>query len=171
MRLVVVMLIFCMLFTGCGTAAVWERVEDVSAETAGVWQQEAYVLQIGLPPTLSLTESKLGSSLYETADGSWQVQTQTFLAADLDTAVRYLSGYEADRLTILQISRFELPEYRFAWYSQTEEGGRLCRGDLVMDGTVCYAVISSTLETAGDTYTEQIQQVFSSFGLSHGEVV
>ena len=167
----IVILVFCVLLSGCGAAAVWEWVEDVPAESAGVWQQDAYVLQIGLPPELSLTERKLGCSLYETADGSWQVQTQTFLASDLDAAVRYLSGYDADRLTILETTRFDLPEYRFAWYCQTEEGGRLCRGDLVMDGTTCYAVVSSTLETAGDTYARQIRQVFSGFGLSHGESV
>lgn len=166
---VIAVLLACLLLTGCSSTVVWEQVQDLEpVQQVASWQEEAYFLQIGVPQELSLTDRVQNCSLYETDDGRWQVQTQMFLASDLDTAVRYLSGYEADRVTILQTSRFGLPEYRFAWYCQTEEGGRLCRADLVMDEMVCYAVVSSTAEETGDCYEQQIRQVFASFGLSAG---
>ena len=171
MKTIVLICLLALVLSGCGTAPVWEQVTDGElTQPVGLWQEDAYDLTIGVPEELSLTESQPGLALYETQNGDWSIRTQTFLASDLNTAVKYLSGYEADKLTVLQTTRFDLPEYRFVWYTQTGEGGRVCRGDLVMDGNVCYAVVSSVTETASHGYEEKLQQVFSSFGLSERPV-
>lgn len=168
MRIMVFLAAMCVLLSGCSRAVVWEQVTDTEpAEQVAFWQEEAYALTVAVPPELRMVES----NFYETENGAWQVEIQTFLASDLGSAVRRLSGFETDRLTILQTSRFGLPEYRFAWYSQTAEGGRNYRADLVMDKTVCYAVVSSCSETVGNEYEQQIRQVFASVGLSDGEMV
>lgn len=157
------------LLTGCSTPA-WETVEDfLPSQPVSGWLETAYEIRIGLPEQAELTWEAEGCKLYEAGD--LEIETDTFLASGLDSAVRRLSGYEAERVSILQTKRFDLPEYQFAWYSQTGEGGRLCRADLVIDGTVCYAVVCSAPEDAGNLLEEETRQVFASFGLSDGEQV
>lgn len=159
-----VLISLALALSGCSMqTASWETVADTIEQ-----QQPTYDITVGLSES-ALTDRTDRCKRYETRD--IQVDTQTFQAANLDAAVRYLSGFEAEKLTILQTSRFDLPEYQFAWYSQTEEGGRLYRADLVMDGMSCYAVVCSSPEQAGETAWEEARQVFSSFGLSPAELV
>lgn len=159
-----VLISLALMLSGCSMqTASWETVADTIEH-----RQPTYDITVGLSES-ALTDRTDRCKRYETGD--IQVDTQTFQAADLDAAVRYISGFEAEKLTILQTSRFDLPEYQFAWYSQTEEGGRLYRADLVMDGMSCYAVVCSSPEQAGETAWEEARQVFSSFGLTPAELV
>lgn len=156
-----------LLLSGCGLQTeVWETVEDpisVSSEAEPI-----YDINIGLPEA-ALTDTAEHCCRYETE--SLQVETSSFFATDLNDAVLYLTGFEAEKLTILQTGRFGLPEYQFAWYSQTEEGGRLYRADLLMDGMTCYAVVCSYAEDAGENAWDEACGVFSAFGLSPIEAV
>lgn len=162
----VVCLICLLLLTGC-SGPVWETVNDtIPQEPVAVWQEQVYELQVGVPEEAQLMLQSTDGSLHSTENGELEVETRTFLASDLDHAVRILSGYSAEELTVLGTMRFSLPEYQFAWVSQTDQGARLFRADLIMDGTCCYAVICSSLEDAGDLYAFQARKVFSSFGLA-----
>ena len=153
-----------MMLTGCSAKPVWETVEDVIP--ADVQRVQSYEISLDLPLTY------LGGSgddcLYQS--GSVEVQTTAFYAADLDAAVRQLSGFSAEQLSIVKTLRDTLPEYQFAWYSETEEGGRLFRADLMMDGTACYAVVCSAAETS-EGFHEQARTVFSAFMLSDPEKI
>ena len=170
MRLIGLVMAF-LLLSGC-SVPVWETVEDTQPVVAvSSWLQDAYTVQFGVPETVDLLEQKEGWQLYGTADGSLEIETRTFLVSGPDSAVKAVSGFEAEQLTILQMSRFGLPEYQFAWVSQTEQGSRLYRAELVLDGTKCYAVICSRPEEAGDSHDQAIRQVFSSFGLFTDEGV
>lgn len=170
MRKVCLALVFLML-SGCA-APVWETVEDkVPVLPVASWLENAYTVQCGVPSGVELLEQREDWQVYGTADGELEVETRTFLASSLNSAVKTLSGYQADELTILRTSRFGLPEYQFAWVSQTEQGSRLYRADLVLDDTACYAVVCSRPEAAGNRHDREIRQVFSSFGLFTDEGV
>ena len=159
-------LLLMLLLTGC-SVPVWETVDDtIPAQPVAVWQDEAYEIQVGVPEGTQLLEETEGCRLYSSENGELEIQTLTFLTAGLENAVREISGFSSEALTILQTQRFSLPEYQFAWVSQTDQGARLYRADLVLDGSCCYAVVCSSLEDAGDYYAFQARQVFSTFGLS-----
>ena len=100
-----------------------------------------------------------------------EVETRVFPASDMASAVKVLSGYEEDRLNILQTERFDMPEYQFAWVTQTECGQRLSRADIVIDETACYAIVCSTLEQSGNAHAEDVRQVMATFGLYTDEGV
>lgn len=158
-----------LLLTGC-SKPVWETVDDeMPLVPAASWQDTAYEIALGLPEGVTLREETADARLY--AGEALEVETSRFLTSGMESAVRALSGYEADEMTILQTTRFGLPEYQFAWVSQTEQGSRLYRADLVLDGMDCYAVVCSRPESAGDTLDPAIRQVFSSFGLFTDEGV
>ena len=159
------MIVICLVFlTGCSAQPVWETVEDGIPAELPVLQ--TYEISLDVPMTFLGGSRK--DSLY--ACGSVEVHTTSFYAADLDAAVRQLSGFSAEKLNIVKTHRNVLPEYQFAWYSETEEGGRLYRADLLMDDTLCYAVICSAPETA-EGFHEQARQVFSAFTLSAPEKI
>ena len=164
MKKLILPLLILVFLTGCSSPA-WETVDDTHEVSAASWLEEAYSIEIGVPQTMSLLDACAGCSVYSNDDGSFEVETRTFLASDLDTAVQMLTGYRAGDLNILQTERFDLPEYQFAWVTQTEQGSRLCRADMVVDGMEHYAVICSTLEDAGDAYAWDVRQVISTFGL------
>ena len=160
-----------LLLTGC-SAPVWETVQDeVPAVPVSSWLEEAYTMQFGLPDSVALLEEREGWKVYGTQNGELEIETRTFLTSGPESAVRTVSGFEAEELTLLKLSRFGLPEYQFAWLAGTEQGNRLYRAELVLDGTNCYAVICSRPEDAGDRYDTEIRQVFSSFGLLTDEEV
>lgn len=162
-------LLLLLCLTGC-SVPVWETVDDDLSVSASQ-QQEAYTVQIGVPDGMTLLEDGETFQLYSTDNGELEIETQTFLTAGVDSAVKTLTGFSAEELTILQTTRFDMPEYQFAWVAQTEQGARLYRADMVLDGTRCYAVVCSSLESAGDYYAFQARQVFSSFGLYQDEGV
>ena len=62
--------------------------------------------------------------------------------------------------------RCGLPESQFAWYATGEEGGRLCRADILRDGDHCYALTFSVREELAPQYAELAQHVFESFSLN-----
>ncbi len=159
------MVVFCLFFlTGCSAQPVWETVEDGIPAEVPILQ--TYDISVDLP--LTYLDGNEKDCLY--TSGSVEVHTTSFYASDLDAAVRQLSGFSAEDLNIVKTLRETLPEYQFAWYSETEEGGRLFRADLVMDDTACYAVVCSAPETA-EGFHEQARQVFSAFTLSEPEKI
>lgn len=173
MKKICPLLLCLLLLCGCaGTSTTWETVDDVlPEEPVEVWLDRTETILIGVPQGLELLAEADGYALYGDAAGDFLVETSTYLASGLDSAVRQLTGYDTDRLLMIGTTRFGLPEYHFAWYAQTEEGGRLHQADLVMDGTCCYAVVCSSLEVSGNAYDQEIRQVFSSFGLYRDEGV
>lgn len=156
-------LVWCLLLlTGCGAQPVWETVEDIIPTDGQILH--TYDISLDLPLTYLGGNDR--NCLY--ASGSVEVETTSFYAVGLDEAVRQLSGFLPGQLNMIKTVRNDLPEYQFAWYSETEEGGRLFRADLVMDDTACYAVVCSAPETA-EGFHEQARAVFSAFVLSEPE--
>ncbi len=161
--------VLALTLTGCSAAPVFETVEDfMPVSPVSTWQEEAWEISVDLPQEAQLTGTDGDTCLYEI--GELEVLTSRFLAANLDDAVKQLSGFAPDRLNILQTTRFSMPEYQFAWYSQTAEGGRLCRADLVMDGVTCYAVVCTAPEDMA-AFHDSTRQVFSTFGLNPSQAV
>ena len=158
------------ILSGCSGTA-WETVDDIQPqEPVEVWQREAYAITVSLPKDAVLLRQEAGYSCYCAAETGLEVTTQVFLASDLDSALRQLTQLPADRLLVVQTTRFGLPEYQFAWY-QPGEPGQMCRADLVMDGMTCYAVICATPETAGDAMGSAVREVIATFGLYYDEQV
>ena len=166
-----VLLLVLLVLSGC-SAPVWETVEDIApAVPTASMENETYTIEIGVPSSMKLLEAKDGWHIFSTDHGEFEVETRTFLASGVADAVKTLSGYSMEQLTVLETERFDLPEYQFVWLTQTEQGTRLCRADLVVDGMECYAVVCSTMETAGDLYEKDIRRTIATFGLFTDEGV
>lgn len=99
-------------------------------------------------------------------DGDYSICTRKLLGTTAEGVIGQITGISAEELTILETQRFGLPEYRFSWY----EDGLCCRGDVIQDGELFYAVVVSIQEELGGEYGNLAAQVFSSIGLNGTEV-
>ena len=72
---------------------------------------------------------------------------------------------------MLETERFGLPEYRFAWASESDEGTFVSQAALVEDGSYYYALVFSVREGLGGQYADCAEAVFSSFGVYGNEML
>ena len=155
-----------LLLVGCQKEAP-ER-ETVLYDAAPVFAEETdvYDISIFLPPDVTAQEKSAAEnrSVYLHNGGAYELYTNVFLADSRDSALRMVSGQDADSLSVIETERFGLPEYRFAWYS--EDAAANCRADVVQDGEQFYAVVFSVDEEAGNAYNELMAEVFSTIGLN-----
>ncbi len=168
-------LLFLPLLLLCGCAeepAIRETVSD-TIEPVECWQSEAYDILLEIPEDVALLPENPAQSgkTYVQEDGLYEIETQVFLASDAESAIHQLSGFRAEDLEVVCLSRFSMPEYRFAWYRPSDDGGRICRADLFCDGQQCYAVTVSVSEDAARMYHQLAAEVFSTVGLFFDEGV
>ena len=146
----------------------WETVDDVLPDTVSVWTEDAYRISFDVPEdaVVSAFSENGAATVYEQADGDYEITAQVLLSSDADGAIRRLSGFDPEQLEVLNTRRCGLPESQFAWYATGEEGGRLCRADILRDGDHCYALTFSVREELAPQYAELAQHVFESFSLN-----
>lgn len=165
MKKLAVLFASMIFLSGC-SSPVWETVNDsIPAQPAAARPGGAYAIEVSVPEEAALLGSAAGWEVYATDDSELEIETRTFLASSPEIAIETISGLDADNLTVLETSRFDLPEYQFIWVTQTDQGSRVCHADLVMDDTNCYAVICSVQEAQGNIYDDEIRQVFATFDL------
>lgn len=104
-------------------------------------------------------------------DGSYEITATVLTEDDPESAIRALTGFDADRLQIVRTTRFSLPEYQFAWSAETGEGERLYRAAMLCDERYCYALCFSVPAGSGTSYDSIQESVFASFGLYYDEML
>lgn len=160
-----------MLAMLCGCAQMqptWETVDDSLALAAGSFLDNAYVMEFDVP--VEAEKSSSGSrSVWAEENGDYEIACETVLSSDVEAVIAELSGFPAEQLQIVQTTRYAMPEYQFAWYTSGDEGGRLCRADVLTDGTYCYALCFSCREELAREYDTTAQTVFATFRLQGSE--
>jgi hypothetical protein len=151
----------------CAKTETWETVDEEIPLTAGSCLDGAYDIVYTAPPDAvrETFGAQDGCSVCTAAGGDYEITSQVLLASSAESAVRRLSGFAPERLNIIKTSRCGLPEYQFAWYTTGDEGGRLCRTDLLMDGLYGYALTFSEREGLGTAYDSTVKDVFASLSL------
>ena len=157
-----------LLLCGCQAEMQWETVDDdivmVSAPA-----EDPYIITFGLPADTEASPlSEDYRSLYVHEDGDYEILSDVISAYSLDDALQQVSGFGKDELEVIETSRFGLPEYQFAWVSNSDEGTFLSRASLVEDSDYYYALVFSVREGVGTAYEDCAEAVFASFGL-HGD--
>ena len=172
MKRLVLLLPLVLLLFGCADRSeiVWETVDDDCTQTVGAWA-DAYAIFVPLEDDVEVLASTPAhtETVYAHESGDYTMVTKTYLAADLESAVRQLSGFGASELQILRTTRHGLPEYRFAWYEPDGESGKVCRADLIRDGDRCYACVFAVQEHAGGRYASLIADTFEHLSLRESE--
>lgn len=175
-KAVAVLLIFSVLALGGCSArqeTVWETVDDTGQTLQASYLDEAYTMQFDVPQdaVVQTFSGAAGKQVYEQTDGDYSIISEVLLCADADEAIRRVSGFEPEQLSVVETNRFGMPEYQFAWYAGSDEGGRLYRADVLVDDLYCYVLTFSVREGLGSTYDTTAKQVFASYSLFYDEGV
>lgn len=156
---------------GCAAATTWETVDDEIIEASGP-AEEPYIITFGIPSDVEVEPLTDGTrSLYVQEDGDYEILSDVLTAANHEEAIELVSGFAPDELDVVETTRFGLPQYRFAWVSESDEGSYVSQAAVVEDGSYYYALVFSAREEVGNTYDECAEAVFSSFGIYGNEML
>ena len=133
MRKCCLVVILAMLLAGCAHSQdTFEYVTDVNQVPVPVMRQ----IHVELPEEAASPVSETDScSIYECED--YEICLQTLQSGNLDNSVKTLTGYDRDRLTIVQTTRGGQSCYQFVWASGEN---RIGRGLILDDGNYHYCV-------------------------------
>jgi hypothetical protein len=153
----------------CGCQGEIKDVLETVEDEISVFSEDKYMeISVFIPQDTGTVQLSQTPASFVSEDGDYHVQTRRLLVSSAESALRQLTGNA--NATVLQTTRFQLPEYRFAWTEQGEEN--ICyRGRMIQDGDVFYAVLIGVKESAGNRYDTLTTQVFASFGLYVDEEV
>lgn len=154
-----------LMLTGCGGPKEFETMADeyVVPDAVPV-QQTSFLLA---EETVSLGSSGNGDTLYLCDD--FCVMVQTFSAGDLDATIRSITGYEKDKLMVIERQEDGLGSYACVWTSAGEGGDQVGRLLILDDGNHHYTLsVMAAAEKAGQLH-DTWQLLFDSFAIGQPE--
>lgn len=126
-----------------------------------------YRIHVSVPQDVTECVSAMqdDARLFEAADGTYYIVTEVLPNCTAGEAIQRMTGESAEALGAMCTKNMSMPEYRFSWCMEGENGMYACTGIVVEDEAYCY-----TLEfCAQEAYTKQCaevrRQVLSGFGL------
>lgn len=162
MKKLAVMMLCVLLLCGCGARETFETIADemVFAERVQPRQISVDLPDNAIAPVLGGE----GAQLY--LSEGYEILLETVASGDLGATVRSISGYEKEKLTILETLQEDTARYEFVWASAGETGDRLGRAVILDDGSYHYCM--SVLRDADKGEKSQIvwDEVFGSFRLA-----
>ena len=147
-----------LMLCGCGAEETLETVADEWMVPAMAQPRE---VALRLPEDLAMpVMEESDRKMYLGED--YEIMVETMASGDLDATLRSLTGYPADRLTVIRTSQNDADRFDFVWTAAGEQGERLGRGAILDDGDYHYCL--SVLRD-GDERKVVWQDVFASFSL------
>lgn len=168
-KLLVVVLLLCVLFSGCKSSQTLETVMDTP-----VIEQQASALQIvfNLPQEAAqqTMEENDGSTIYYCED--FELITKTVDGGDLSKTIFNTTGFDKETLDVIQTKYGDNNRYVCTWVTTGEAGNRVGRCSIIDDGTYHY-VLSALAEerVAGELAQGVWKEVFNSFRIAHPQDV
>lgn len=159
-RCVLLMLLMLTLY-GCAAEEVLETVSDELVLSAMAQPRE---ITVNLPDN-AVTPVLESDSRQMYLSEDYEILLETLSGGDVDATIRSLTGYEKDKLTVMQTQWDDVERYEFVWVAAGETGDRLGRGVILDDGNYHYCM--SVLRDAENQKMTQIvwRDVFASFQL------
>lgn len=147
-----------LMLCGCGAEETLETVADEWMVPAMAQPRE---VTLRLPEDLTMPVlEEADRKMYLGED--YEILVETMASGDLDATLRSLTGYSADRLTVIRTQQNDAGRYDFVWTAAGEQGERLGRGAILDDGNYHYCL--SVLRDADEKIIVW-QDVIESFSL------
>lgn len=154
--------ILALLLCGCGAQEVMETISDDPAAPVSV---QTHQISLNLPAQAASPAVESDSDRLYQCD-TYDIRVQTLPGGDLNATVQTVSGYEKEKLTVMEREKDGFPCYEFVWVSAGETGELVGRAMILSDNGWHYCL--SVLAQAGDVPENQVyyQELFNSFTLS-----
>lgn len=151
--------LIALLLSGCGTQPTMETVSDEVLLTAMAIPRSV-CLQLPEEASVPVLQSDT-QQIYQCED--FDVIVEKVEAGNLGKTVKAISGFEADKLTLLKTRQGEVDRCDFVWACMGETGERLGRAAILDDGSYHYCLWVLRDADAGD---RDWDAVFASFCLA-----
>lgn len=157
-----IMVPLVLLLSGCAAEETFETVADelVLSVMASPRQFAVVLPEDAAAPVL---ESDSGEVFL--GEG-YEILLDTLPAGDLSRTVRSLSGYEIDKLTLLETQTDGVRRCEFVWACAGEKGDRLGRAVILDDGSYHYCLSALWDAEAAEKTQPVWDEMFASFCLS-----
>lgn len=162
MKKAIIVVALVLLLSGCAAPAM-ETVSDVYV-TQPPAESRTLCLELPEDAAQAVMEGGDGARLY-LCDG-YELRLQTLDARSLDEALRTVTGFGEDRLTVMKTRDGEYDRYDCVWCTVGEEGEQVGRTAVLSDGSYFYCV--SALSDSGSAYgfVQVWQEILDSISLS-----
>lgn len=158
MKLVWIWALLALMMTGCAATETFETVSDDL--TLCVMAQPRQIL-LELPEDAAAPVLENGEQQLFLGE-DYELILQTMAAGDLSATIHNVSGYEKEKLTLMQTQWEDVTRYDFVWTSAGEEGHRLGRGTVLDDGSYHYCLTLLQDEDGEGDW----EPVFASFSIA-----
>ncbi len=162
MRRIWVIGLILLLLAGCAADETMETVADELAEPV-LGQQKLIYVELPGEAASPAVESDSGR-LYHCGD--YEICVEILPGGDLDATVKTLSGFDREKLTLVQTQQDAGECYEMVWVSAGETGDRVGRAMILDDGSYHYCLM--VLGDADKAEANQVfwDEMFASFRLS-----
>lgn len=154
-------IIGALLLSGC-VAPVFETVSDVYASEP---PSEMQTILLSLPEDAAeaVMEGGTGDRLY-LCDG-YELRVQTVTTGSLDDALRAVTGFGEDRLTVMKTQNGEFDRYDCVWCTAGEGGEQVGRTAMIDDGSYFYCVSALSDSDIAFELSQVWQEILDSLAL------
>ena len=161
MKKLLIVIISALLLTGCAATPTFEPVTDVYAQDAPA---EPRSVSLKLPTEAAAQVISGDNGTIYLCDG-YEVIRQVLPAGDLSATLRSLTGYERDKLSVIETGAGELVRYSCVWTAAGETGDIIARATVLDDGEYHYCLTVMTNADDVGKYQAQWQEIFASYSL------
>ena len=156
-----VLLIICALLSGCRAEETFETLADEIFAVEAVPRQ----VIMDMPPEAAAPASESEEGKIYICDG-YEITVQTLEGGDLDATLRAISGYDREKLTVMESQQGDWKRYDLVWACAGEEGERIGRGAVLDDGNFHYALCVLSDSDRIEDYEQVWEALFASYTLS-----
>lgn len=161
MRKLWIILLLCIVLSGCAAVPTFETLGDVLHE------QTLTPVQGQIRLSLPEGAIKLGEQVADVyVCDDYYLETQTLQSGDLNRTIQAMSGFTADNLTVMTASTGDYTRYEWVWSAASEEGEKICRAAVIDDGSYHYCLTAVAPADTGGELSEDWNDLFSSFEIA-----
>lgn len=154
-----------LLLTGCSQPEDFETMADTYEEPE-ILPAESIWVQLPEEAAVNTVQTD-GAQLY-LCDG-YTLELQTLPAGNMQATLRSVTGYEPDRLTVMERRQGELDRYECVWVAAGEGGDQVGRTAILDDGRYHYVLTLMTDAQLAGELAETWQVILDSFDLGEPE--
>lgn len=161
-RMLVLVMILCMVLSGCSAAETFEQLKDVYASAPPAEVRE---ISLTLPEDAALSVMSTDAVRMYLGE-SYEVLTETMESGDLNKTLRKITGYSTEQLTIMELKDVDFNRYLCAWSTVTEEGEKVGRCAVLDDGNYHYCLTVLVPAAEAGRLQKVIDSILTSYTLS-----
>lgn len=169
-KILLIILLTTMLLSACAAPEKELLTVNDAIETLPAGAVK-YSISVCLPQgmTEAVSAADADRRIFESDDGTFFVVTEVMKGCSAQDAIRQMTGYAPERLGMICTRTGSLPEYRFSWCANSENGMLTCTGIVAEDDAYCYCLSFCAEEANAKNCEQAREQVMSGFGLYYDE--